>query len=173
MIDRSRTSRDRNHASIKKALERVGCRVHDTAGAGDGFPDLTVWVPRLRRFLLLELKDGDQKRDDLTPHQVKFHHKFRGTDVYIVTSERHALQLIGVDVAAPIAKLHGGRVGTVFTSGPRANQGASPMASPSSRQRTNASVSSGTSDHGGGSSRRGRRTGADEPLSSSPIGHVK
>lgn len=93
-----KVSRDRNHGDVVKALERTGARVFDSSHVGGGFPDLVVWAPRLRRLRLIEIKDGDKKRDNLTAPQRKFHRKFAGTDVIIVTNTTEALQAIGLDV---------------------------------------------------------------------------
>ena len=87
---------DDNHAEVRKHLERCGCTVHSTSDAGEGFPDMVVFSPFLRRTLLLEVKDGNKppSKRKLTPKQRVFHRKWPA-DCYVVTSPDDALKVVG------------------------------------------------------------------------------
>lgn len=65
---------DANHAEVVRALRAVGCLVHDTSAAGNGFPDLVVARPGGRGLLLVEVKDGRKPEYDrpLTKQQKEF-----------------------------------------------------------------------------------------------------
>lgn len=90
---------DDNHREVKKALLSVpGVTVADTAGAGNGFPDLVVGF-RGRNYLI-EIKDGDKppSKRRLTPLQKGFHAIWTG-QVSVVMNETEALEAIGVNHA--------------------------------------------------------------------------
>ena len=88
---------DSTQKDIVTALRKAGCSVAITSGAGDGFPDLVVYRPRvstkdLEGLYLLEVKTRGGK---LTPAQEKFHGKWKGP-IHIVTSVDEALIVVGV-----------------------------------------------------------------------------
>lgn len=87
---------DDNHNDIKDALLSVpGVTVADTAGAGNGFPDMVVGFRGAN--YLIEVKDGSKipSKQKLTPLQVGFHAIWQG-QVAVVTNEAEALAVIGV-----------------------------------------------------------------------------
>lgn len=89
---------DRNQAAIVSALRAVGCLVVDLSACGHGVPDLLVWAPRLRRWLLLEVKDGSlpPSKRRLTPDEEAWHLMARRAgDVYVVLHAREALSRVG------------------------------------------------------------------------------
>jgi Holliday junction resolvase len=81
---------DRNHGEVVDAMRRVGWFVHDTSGAGRGFPDLVA--ARGGRLVLVEVKGPKGK---LTPEQLLFlgEMKSRGVEVHIVRSAEEAARL--------------------------------------------------------------------------------
>ena len=93
--------RDDNHAEIVATLRRVpGCRVHDTADMGGGFPDLVVGFMGVIR--LLEVKDGSlpPSARKLTADEKKFHKSWAALPVHVVNNVDEALTAIGLDVGA-------------------------------------------------------------------------
>jgi hypothetical protein len=83
---------DNNQKEIIGALERIGCTVTDTSGAGHGFPDLVVGY-RYRNYLL-EIKSEARKHPkNLTPAQRIFHGIWRG-QVDIVTTAEQAIKIV-------------------------------------------------------------------------------
>ena len=65
---------DANHAAIREGLRQLGWDVLDLSGAGDGIPDLCVYVAAgIPHFL--EIKDGAKplSAQTLTPAQEKWH----------------------------------------------------------------------------------------------------
>ena len=65
---------DANHGDIRDGLRADGWDVLDLSGAGDGIPDLCVYIkPGIPHFL--EIKDGDKplSAQKLTPKQEKWH----------------------------------------------------------------------------------------------------
>lgn len=89
-------SKDGNHDPIVSALERVGVAVRDLSHVGEGISDLLVQHKKTRALMLIEIKNGDDKRDDLTPAQIKFRKQW---PVTIVCSIDEALAAVGVEVA--------------------------------------------------------------------------
>jgi hypothetical protein len=89
---------DANQTEIVEALRGAMCTVWITSDAGDGFTDLVVWTPYLRRLKLLECKDGNKppSKQKLTPPQVIFHRLFEGKDCHVVNSVKQALEVIGI-----------------------------------------------------------------------------
>ena len=89
---------DTNHGDIKRVLIRARCAVHDTSRAGEGFPDLVVWTPFLRRTVLLEVKDGSKppSKRTLTPEQARWHREWPGEDHFVVSTIEEALKACGV-----------------------------------------------------------------------------
>lgn len=84
---------DANQLEIVKALMAIGCTVADTSRSGEGFPDLVVGYRGVN--FLLEVKDGDKSpsRRALTPAQVSFHEKWRGS-LSIVMTVDEAIQAV-------------------------------------------------------------------------------
>jgi len=65
---------DANHGEIRQGLRDMGWDVLDLSGAGDGIPDLCVYIAAgIPHFL--ELKDGDKplSAQALTKAQEKWH----------------------------------------------------------------------------------------------------
>lgn len=87
---------DGNHTAIVKALRTIGCSVLDLSKVGKGVPDLLVWSPRLTRYVLVEVKNGDlaPSRRRLTEDQVEFHQTWRGP-IVVIESVPEALKLFG------------------------------------------------------------------------------
>ncbi len=85
---------DANHASVVKALRKIGCVVADTSGAGNGFPDAVCGLRGVIR--LLEIKDGGKKRYEtrIEPKQVEFHKQWAGFPVHIVYSADEAIAIM-------------------------------------------------------------------------------
>ena len=79
---------DTTQSDIVDALERIGCEVTDTSGAGWGIPDLIV--TRAGVNYLLECKS---MRGKLTPAQIKFHFKHV---VHIVRTPEEAIEAVGL-----------------------------------------------------------------------------
>ncbi len=90
-----RGKRDKAHASIARALEKLGFVVADLGGAADGVPDLSVRWPRWQsgRWEWLELKSDD---GELTPAQVTLHATWlaKGIQVHVVHSLDEALAVL-------------------------------------------------------------------------------
>ena len=89
---------DDNHAEIREVFRKAGFAVADTAGAGNGFPDLVVQCHHAegaygRLTLLIEVKDGSKakSRQALTEAQKAFHSNFH---VITINSIESALDLI-------------------------------------------------------------------------------
>ena len=86
---------DRNHAVIVHALRNYNCTVHDCSRMGGGFPDLLVWSPVYKKWMLLEIKDGAKppSKRKLTPDQLYFHQ--RNHECYVVKTVEEALKVVG------------------------------------------------------------------------------
>lgn len=84
---------DANHAPIRDGLRGHGYVVHDTYGAGDGFPDLVVGTAGLN--ILLEIKDPSKppSKRKLTDSQEDFHRDWEG-QVNVVHTLDEALNVI-------------------------------------------------------------------------------
>lgn len=69
---------DANHGEIVSALRKMGCFVHSTAAAGNGFPDIAVAFRG--RWHLIEIKDGNKPPSarKLTRHQEQFQAEVNG-----------------------------------------------------------------------------------------------
>jgi hypothetical protein len=87
---------DANHGEVVAALRAYGCKVADLSGVGNGVPDILVWIPAFRRWILLEIKDGAKPPSarKLTEDQVKWHAEFKGCMVYVVTSAEEAIAAV-------------------------------------------------------------------------------
>lgn len=87
---------DANHGEIVKALRDHGCMVTDLSGVGNGVPDILVWIPAFRRWIVIEIKDGAKPPSErrLTPDQEKWHKKHTGCLVYVVTSAEEAIAAV-------------------------------------------------------------------------------
>ena len=82
---------DANHGDIVAALRRHGCKVVDLSGMGKGVPDVMVWVPAFRRWVLIEIKVPGEK---LNERQEKWHKEFQGCMVFVVSSEAEAIAAV-------------------------------------------------------------------------------
>ena len=93
---------DSNHAAITRILRQCGCVVQSLAAVGKGVPDLLVWIPRHKRLLLIEVKDGTKPPSErrLTEEQVQWHGEWRGAPVYIVSDVGQVLELVGAKESA-------------------------------------------------------------------------
>ncbi len=93
---RRAAKKDDNHAEIVEALRAHGCKVADLSGLGNGVPDILVWIPGFRRWILLEIKDGTKPPSarKLTSDQEKWHAEFRGCLVYVVESVEQAIAAV-------------------------------------------------------------------------------
>jgi hypothetical protein len=91
--------KDANHAEVVAALRAAGVWVCDTAGVGNGFPDLLVWARG--RFHLLEVKDGRKPASQrkLTPDEVAWIRNCPGV-VHVVCCAEDALRAVGLNVEA-------------------------------------------------------------------------
>ena len=82
---------DANHRAIAWTLKQTGCHVLSLAAVGNGCPDLLVYNPRTAQLHMLEVKDGEQNRRRLTPHQKRFHADW---PVVVVTCIDEALEVV-------------------------------------------------------------------------------
>ena len=82
---------DANQGEIVQALRGIGCSVQPLHTVGKGCPDLLVGFKGLN--VALEVKQGEAKRNDLTPDQVKWHDNWRG-QVAVVCSVEEATGLM-------------------------------------------------------------------------------
>lgn len=94
---RRAAKRDENHAAVRDALRKAGCRVLDLGAVGNGCPDLLVRRGSLIRFL--EVKDGRKPPSarTLTDDQIRFHREWEGV-VSVVTSVDEALDAMRVTI---------------------------------------------------------------------------
>ena len=87
--------RDKAHAPIASALEKLGYVVADLGGAAGGVPDLAARWPRWDsgRWEWLEVKSPD---GELTPAQVKLHTAWamKGIKVHVVRTLDEALGVL-------------------------------------------------------------------------------
>ena len=92
-MTRRAARKDENQNEIVAALTRIGCVVHDTSGAGNGFPDIVCGY-RGRNYLL-EIKnpEGSPAQRKLTPKQHKFHAEWKG-QLKIVTTVDEAINAV-------------------------------------------------------------------------------
>lgn len=81
---------DKNQNELVKQMRSLGMSVVITSTVGDGFTDVVVGCFGIT--VLAEIKDGEKKKTQLTPHQVKFHDEFKGAKVIIYKIE-HCLDL--------------------------------------------------------------------------------
>lgn len=97
---RRQHGKDGNHDTIVNALKSVGASIVDSAGVGDGFPDLIVGYRGAN--YLIEIKDGRlvQSRRRLRPDQAKFHDTWGGQLVTVI-NPMEALVAIGA-IAGPV-----------------------------------------------------------------------
>lgn len=90
-----RRGRDRNHATLTKAFESLGCSVIDTSGAGiAGWPDVVVGV--MSRTHLVEYKNPDTRygRAGLNPNQHAFTRDWKGGKLFVVSSVDEVAYLV-------------------------------------------------------------------------------
>lgn len=79
---------DDNHLDIKHRFKKYGASVADTAGAGEGFPDLVIGFKGAN--FLVEVKDGSKAMSEqkLTKPQVRFHREWSGQVIIINSVEQ-------------------------------------------------------------------------------------
>ena len=77
---------DNNHSEIVKQFRALGMSVIDTSNVGDGFTDVVVGCFNLT--VLVEIKDGVKKKNQLTKKQVDFHGEFKGAKVIVYKVEQ-------------------------------------------------------------------------------------
>jgi hypothetical protein len=84
--------RDANERRVIDALRACGAYVKQIND--EGLADLLVYYRG--HTLILEVKDGDKPPSAraLTPAEAKFHAEWPGTNLYIVTSEHDALDIL-------------------------------------------------------------------------------
>lgn len=84
--------RDANERRVIDALRACGAYVKQIND--EGLADLLVFYRG--HTLILEVKDGDKPPSAraLTPAEQKFHDEWPGTNLYIVTSEHDALDIL-------------------------------------------------------------------------------
>jgi hypothetical protein len=72
---------DANQPEIVKAFRQLGCEVAITSRLGQGFPDLIVGKPKLRKMLMVEIKDGAKPPSarKLTEDEQKFRDAWAGS----------------------------------------------------------------------------------------------
>lgn len=86
---------DDNQREIVAALRAIGCFVHSTAAAGDGFPDLAVAYRG--RWYLVEVKDGSKPPSarKLTKAQAEWQSRVNGrAPTPVVKSVDEAIALV-------------------------------------------------------------------------------
>lgn len=79
---RYRRRTDANQKAIMDEFRRLGASVFDTHLVGKDFPDLVIGY--MQRTGLVEVKDGEGKKKELTPGQLEFALTWRGDTVYVV-----------------------------------------------------------------------------------------
>lgn len=95
---------DNNHAEIVKELKKLGFSIYDTSNVGGGFTDIVVGIFNIT--ILVEIKDGEKNKDNLTDKQIEFHRDFRGAKVIIYKKEQcHQLFLQMRSLANKIGKV--------------------------------------------------------------------
>lgn len=89
---RRASRRDANERRVIDALRACGAYVKQIND--EGLADLLVFYRG--HTLILEVKDGDKPPSAraLTPAEQKFHDEWPGTNLYIVTSEHDALDIL-------------------------------------------------------------------------------
>ncbi len=83
---------DENQEAIVQALRSQGASVLSLAALGQGVPDILVYSPFTRQYILFEIKNPSKPKADrqLTPDQVKWHADWKGP-VRIVHTAQEAL----------------------------------------------------------------------------------
>ena len=88
---------DENHAEIMQAFRHLGCSVHDTSRAGQGYPDISIGFTGLHGpvTVLVEIKHGAKtaSRKQLTGAQKIWHNNWMGAKA-IVESVEQAAELV-------------------------------------------------------------------------------
>lgn len=79
---------DLNQKEIVHELRKRGRDVYDLSRFGQGFPDLMVVNPSIKKMFLVEVK-GEEGR--LTPRQERFLAEWRGPDIAIVKTIEEAI----------------------------------------------------------------------------------
>lgn len=105
--------RDGNHGTVVTALRNHGVTVVDTAGLGNGFPDLVCGYRGLTVLMEIKLPQSDRVRggaggtkarhdDDYDPYfgfteaERDFHARWLGQPIAIVHTEQEALTAMGL-----------------------------------------------------------------------------
>jgi hypothetical protein len=85
---------DGNHQAVAHSLERAGATVVSLAPLGNGVPDLLVGYHG--QTFLLEVKDGEKppSKRELTDLEREFFARWRGGDLFLVSSPAEALMKI-------------------------------------------------------------------------------
>lgn len=92
---------DNNQSDIVKRFKELGVSVFNASSVGGGLTDLIVGKWGIN--ILVEVKDGIKKKNNLTPEQIKFHNEWQGSKVVIHDASqceqlflkmRHAANLI-------------------------------------------------------------------------------
>lgn len=79
---------DDNQKEIVDGLRKCGRDVYDLSRLGEGFPDLMVVNPTIKKMYLMEVKGAKGK---LTPRQERFLAEWRGPDITIVRTIEEAI----------------------------------------------------------------------------------
>ena len=83
---------DLNQNDIVNTLRSIGASVHITNQVGHGFPDIVVgWFGR---NFLFEIKN-DRAQGRLTPDQIDFHERWKGS-VHVIRSLQEAFAILGI-----------------------------------------------------------------------------
>ena len=96
---RRRGKKDGNHDAIVERFQDLGCSVAQMHACGvAGFPDIAVGLSTEsgRRTELVEIKDPSSRygRAGLNNNQTAFARDWRGSPVYVVSSEDEATVLV-------------------------------------------------------------------------------
>jgi len=87
---------DLNQSQIVRTLHSAGCGVLDLSAVGRGCPDLLVHGPAYpHSYRLVEIKNLDGRGNKLTPAQIQFHARWRGS-IVVVESVDQALAAMGL-----------------------------------------------------------------------------
>lgn len=76
---------DANQTGVFEELRAQGVHIENTSRSADGFPDSVMWYKG--GTYLPEIKNPD-KHWKLTPAQVKFHGRWPGKNLFIITKSQ-------------------------------------------------------------------------------------
>jgi hypothetical protein len=84
---------DQNQPSIVEDLRAIGASVQSLASVGKGCPDLLVGFRGSNYVFEVKNPDVPPSRRQLTPDEIKWHERWRGS-VYVIHSFEEAFKII-------------------------------------------------------------------------------